>query len=334
MVRIGIVGTTGFATTLGIISARAGNETFLWARSSAEADDLETRRENVRLLPGAIFPENLNVTADAALALGGSEIVVVSVPSVTMRQNLDAVRPSLNPEASVLCATKGIEISSGKLMTELIAEGLKLDSKRVGVLSGPNFATEIAAGKAASTTVAFEQEAAARRVQEALNTQLFRLYTSSDVIGVELGGALKNIIAIGAAFIDGIGMGANVKAAFVTRGLHEITRLGVALGARPETFSGLSGMGDLIATCYSELSRNYRLGLLLAAGTPLESALEQLGRTAEGVPTTQAAVRLAEKCGVEMPITLATNDVLTGRLKPEDAAIALLTRKPQPEVRY
>lgn len=334
MVRTGIVGTTGFATTLGIISARAGNETYLWARTEAEAEELQNHRENARLLQGAQFPDNLIVTADTDHALRDSEIVIVSVPSVTMRPNLLAVKASIRPEAAVLCATKGIEVSSGKRMTELIVEGLELDQQRVGVISGPNFASEIAAGKAASATVAFTKEDVAQKVQEALNTQLFRLYTSTDVVGVELGGALKNIIAIGAGFIDGFGLGANGKAAFVTRGLHEITRLGVSLGAKPETFAGLSGMGDLIATCYTELSRNYRLGLSLASGTSLEDALEKLGGTAEGVPTTRAAVRLAKKRNVEMPIALATNEVLEGRLRPEDAAAVLLSRKPQPEVRY
>ncbi len=334
MVRIGIVGTTGFATTLGIISARADNPTWLWSRSAAEADRFEESRENARLLPGARFPERMSVTADPAEALQESDIVVISVPSVTMRQNLQAVSEFISSEATVLCATKGIEIESGKRMTELMVEELNVDPATVGVLSGPNFATEIAAGKAASATVAFSDESTAQKVQDALNTNIFRLYTSTDVIGVELGGALKNIIAIGSGFIDGVGMGANVKAAFVTRGLHEITRLGVSLGALPETFAGLSGMGDLVATCYSELSRNYRLGQTLATGAPLEEALERLGRTAEGVPTTRAAVRLAQKHAIEMPIAVATNDVLEGRLKAQDAAAVLLARKPQPEVRY
>ncbi len=334
MVRIGIVGTTGWSTTLGIVSARAGNQTFLWSRREAEAEQLQTDRENVRLLPGARFPENLIVTADSIEALQDAEIVVISVPSVTMHQNLLAVGSSINADTAVLCATKGIEVSSGKRMTELIVEDLGIDPNRVGVLSGPNLAPEIASGKAASATVACADESTAQRVQEALNTQLFRLYTSTDVIGVELGGALKNVITLGAGFIDGVGLGANLKATFVTRGLHEITRLGVSLGARAETFAGLSGMGDLIASCYSNLSRNYRLGQSLATGISLETALEQLGGTAEGVPTTQAVVRLAEKRGVEMPIALATNDVLEGRLRPEDAAAVLLARKPQPEVRY
>lgn len=334
MLRIGIVGTTGWATTLGILSARAGNDTVMWARSDTEARQLEKSRENVRLLPGAAFPTQLTVTGDAAAALAQADIVIVSVPSVTMRQNLRAVSGNVPEGAVVVCATKGVEITSGKRMSELIAEELQLNQQRVGVISGPNLAPEVAAGKAASATVAFPGQQAAEQVQQALNTQLFRLYTSTDVTGVELGGALKNIIAIGAGFIDGVGMGANAKAAFVTRGLHEITRLGVALGAKPETFAGLSGMGDLIGTCYSNLSRNYRLGQSLAQGTTLDEALSQLGGTAEGVPTTRAAVKLAQRRSVEMPIALATHEVLSGSMRPEEAAAVLMTRRPQPEVRY
>lgn len=334
MARIGIVGTTGWATTLGILSANAGNETILWARSEANAQELESARENVRLLPDAGFPDNLAVSASADAALAQADIVIVSVPSLTMRQNLQAVRAAMPQDAVVLCATKGIEISSGKRMSQLIVEELDTVATRVGMLSGPNLAPEIASGHAASATVAFSEQSHAQAVQSALNSSLFRLYTSTDVTGVELGGALKNIIAIGSGFIDGVDMGANLKATFVTRGLHEITRLGVAMGARPETFAGLSGMGDLIATCYSPLSRNYRLGLLLAKGADLDEALTALDRTAEGVPTTKAAVRLAEKHDVEMPIALATNEVFEGRLRPEDAAGVLLARRPQPEVNY
>ncbi len=334
MASIGIIGTTGFATTLGIISARAGNVTTLWARSDAEAEQLESARENVRLLPGTKFPDDLSISANPESCFSNADLVIASVPSVTMRRNLQAVKSAIPDDVSLLCATKGIEVSSGKRMSQLIAEELDCAAERIGVLSGPNFAVEIAAGRAASATVAFTNADRAEAVQNALNTNLFRLYTSSDVTGVELGGALKNIIAIGSGFIDGVNMGANVKATFVTRGLHEITMLGVAMGARSETFAGLSGMGDLIATCYSDLSRNYRLGKSLATGASLDAALTTLARTAEGVPTTRAAVRLAETHKVEMPIALATNEVFEGRLKPEDAAGVLLARRPQPEVRY
>lgn len=333
MSKIGIIGTTGWATALGIIAARAGNQAVLWARSSADAKELSEARENRRLLPGTKFPDNLSVSDDPTAALSGADIVIVSVPSVTMRKNLQAVKSAIRSHSLLLCATKGIEVSSGKQMSHLLTEETGLPAEQIGMISGPNFAPEIAAGKAASSTVAFTEEANATMVQEAMNTNLFRLYTSTDVTGVELGGAFKNIIAIGAGFIDGVDMGANVKAAFVTRGLHEITRLGVSMGARPETFAGLSGMGDLIATCYSDISRNYRLGQTLASGASLESALESLGGIAEGVPTTKAAVNLAEKHSVEMPITLATNAVFEGKLRLEDAAGVLLARRPQPEAK-
>jgi glycerol-3-phosphate dehydrogenase (NAD(P)+) len=334
MPNIGIIGTTGWATTLGILAARAGNRAILLARTEEEASILQADRENCRLLPGAGFPDDLTVTSDPETALGTADILLIAVPSVTMRRNLENVNKAINRDAPLVCATKGIEISSGKRMSELISYELEGHNGPIGVISGPNLAKEIASGKAASATVAMKDTDAAELVQKAFNTQLFRIYTSTDVTGVELGGALKNIIAIGAGFIDGFGLGANAKAAFVTRGLHEITRLGVSMGARPDTFSGLSGMGDLIATCYSPLSRNYRLGMALADGKSLDHALESLGGTAEGVPTTRAAVRLAENRGVEMPITLATHAVLAGELKPSDASAVLMARKPQPEIRF
>lgn len=316
---------------LGILGANGGHEVRLWARSEDEAAELETARENTRLLKGARFPDSLSVTASATEAFSEAEIVVVVVPSVTIRDNLRKVRDSIPPEAPVVCATKGIEIESGKRMSELMAEELNTDPAKIGALSGPNLAPEIAAGKLSSATVAFPDAAAAELVQQAFISANFRVYTSLDVTGVELGGALKNIIAIGAGFIDGVDIGANAKATFVTRGLYETTRLGVAMGANPATFAGLSGMGDLIATCYSELSRNYRLGLSLAAGHSLDEALERLGRTAEGVPTTRAAVRLAQRMGVEMPIAETTHRVLSGELKPEQAGMALMSRAPRPE---
>jgi glycerol-3-phosphate dehydrogenase (NAD(P)+) len=335
MPEIGIVGTTGWATTLGLLAARSGHSVALWARSAAEAEELSRARQNHRLLPGVTFPSLLTVTASATEALANAQTVVFAVPSVTMRWNLQAVRNAVPADAQLVCATKGLEIETGKRMTELIAEELgDSELSRTGVISGPNLAPEIAAGKLSSATVAFPDPEPARSVQQQFGSDSFRVYTSADVIGVELGGALKNIIAIGAGVIDGLDMGANTKAVFVTRGLHEITRLGVAMGARPETFAGLSGMGDLIATCHSNLSRNYRLGQFLASGLSLPEALEKLGRTAEGVPTTRAAVQLAKRHGVEMPIAETTLKALTEGLSPREAAIALMTRAPQPEVRF
>ena len=332
MITVGIVGTTSWGTTLGLLAAKAGHRTSLWARTEQRAEELNSQRENRRFLPGATFPDLLTVTASPEAAFAGADVVIIAVPSLTLRKNLDAVAGSVNDAAMVVSATKGIEIASGKRMTQLIAEMWPtVPPDQIGVLSGPNLAPEIARGRPASATVAFPHTGNAQFVQEVFNSDLFRVYTGRDVIGVELGGALKNIIAIGAGFVDGVGLGNNAKAALVTRGLHEITRLGVAMGAEPLTFAGLSGMGDLITTCYSPLSRNYRLGGGMATGSGLEEALRSLGSTAEGVPTTRAAIRLAQRYGVEMPITETTNAVFEGRMSASDAILALMRRAPQPE---
>jgi glycerol-3-phosphate dehydrogenase (NAD(P)+) len=267
-------------------------------------------------------------------SISSAELVIVVVPSVTVRDNLNQIGSAISAESNIVCATKGIEISSGKRMSQVIAEELPaFNPDKIGVLSGPNLAPEVAAGNPATATIAFPNDQIGETVQEQLSSEVFRVYRSEDVIGVELGGALKNIIAIGAAFIDGAGLGANAKAAYVTRGLHEITRLGVAMGAKPETFAGLSGMGDLLTTCYSPLSRNYRLGIGLASGRDLDTVLTELGQTAEGVPTTQAAVRIAKNLDIEMPITNATHAVLFEGASPTDAIRDLMGRTLQPEVK-
>jgi glycerol-3-phosphate dehydrogenase (NAD(P)+) len=333
--QIGIVGTGAWATTLGILLARTGNNTTLWSRSDSRAAELTTARVNERSVPGVAFPESMTVTDSLDVALGNAELVLVVVPSITIRENVRNIRDAIPTTTNVVCATKGIEISTGQRMSQVITDEMpEFPADQIGVLSGPNLAPEIAAGNVASATVAFPSDSIAENVQAMLSSELFRVYRSEDVTGVELGGALKNIIAIGAAFIDGAGLGANAKAAYVTRGLHEITRLGVAMGAKPDTFAGLSGMGDLLTTCYSNLSRNYRLGLGLASGQDLASVLKDLGQTAEGAPTTQAAVRLATELGIEMPITAATHAVLFEGASPSDAIRDLMGRTLQPEVRY
>ena len=332
--RIGILGTTSWATTLGLLLARQGHDAVMWARSVEEADLLNRDRENRRHMPGAEFPGNLTASASAAEVFSDAPLMLVVVPSVTMRKNAAAIAAAVPGNAVVLSATKGIEIETGRRMSELLAEELpQVDPAHIGVLSGPNLAPEIAAGMPGSATVAFAQHETARKFQSVLTSEVFRVYTSDDVTGVELGGALKNIIAIGAGIIDGLRLGDNAKAAFITRGLYEITRLGVAMGARLDTFAGLAGMGDLIASCYSDLARNHRLGRSLAGNLGLERALEDLGQVAEGVPTTQAAVKLAERHEVDMPITRATHRVLFDGLPPKDAISELMRRTPQPEVR-
>ena len=295
---------------------------------------MTSARVNERSVPGVEFPGSMSVTASLEESFANSNLVLVVVPSVTVRENLRKIAHALPANSIVACATKGIEIESGKRMSQVIAEELPgIDSGRIGVLSGPNLAPEIAGGQVATATVAFPDDSVGESVQAILSSEKFRVYRSEDVTGVELGGALKNIIAIGAGFIDGADLGHNAKAAFVTRGLHEITRLGIAMGASADTFSGLSGMGDLVATCYSPLSRNYRLGMGIASGRNLESVLTSLGQTAEGVPTTRAAVRLARELGVEMPIAAATYSVLFEGADPANAVSELMGRTLQPEVR-
>jgi glycerol-3-phosphate dehydrogenase (NAD(P)+) len=333
MARVGVIGTTAWGLTLAVVLARRGHDMTVLARTGAEASDLERARRSPRLPDGADFPPTLRVTADPAEALGQAGIVLVAVPSVTMRANMRAQGKIMPPACLIISATKGIEIETGRRMSELIAEETGHDASKIGALSGPNLAPEIAQGLIASATVAFPDEANARVAQGALNSEVFRVYRSDDLNGVELGGALKNIVAIGAGFIEGFSLGDNAKAAYVTRGLHEITRLGVAMGARAETFAGLSGMGDLVATCYSGLSRNRRVGQELARGRKLPEILRDLKQTAEGVPTTQAASRLARELGVEMPITEMTRRVLFEDLTPQKAVEALMRRAPQPEVR-
>ena len=335
MKHIGIVGTGAWATTLGILLARTGYETVLWSRSETRAAELERSRVNERSVPGVQFPASMSVSASLDRSFSESELVIVAVPSVSVRENLKHISYALSAVTSIVCATKGIEIESGKRMSEVIIEelpGFCLDN--IGVLSGPNLAPEIAAGKISSATVAFPSSSVSESVQSILSSDVFRVYRSEDVKGVELGGALKNIVAIGAGFIDGAGLGANIKAAYVTRGLHEITRLGVAMGAKADTFAGLSGMGDLIVTCYSTLSRNYRLGFGLASGRDLQSVLKELGQTVEGAPTSQAAVRLAHQLDIDMPITTATHAVLFEGASPRKVVNDLMIRTLQPENKH
>jgi glycerol-3-phosphate dehydrogenase (NAD(P)+) len=331
--HIGIIGTGAWATTLGILLARNGNKTVLWSRTESRAQELTSARINERSVPGVEFPDLLTVSPSLEASISSANLVIVVVPSVTVRENLNKIGSAIPAESNIVCATKGIEIATGKRMSQVIAEELPgFNPDKIGVLSGPNLAPEVAAGNPATATVAFPSDEIGEKVQEQLSSDVFRVYRSEDVVGVELGGALKNIIAIGAAFIDGAGLGANAKAAYVTRGLHEITRLGIAMGAKPETFAGLSGMGDLLATCYSNLSRNYRLGIGLASGRDLDTVLKDLGQIAEGVPTTQAAVRIAKELGIEMPITNATHSVLFDGASPTDAIRDLMGRTLRPEV--
>ena len=327
--RVGVIGTTSWGTTLAVIMARRGIDVRLLARTETEAGLLERARENRRFVPGAKFPESLTVTASAAEAVDGAGLAIIAVPSRSFRANLRAAAPAIGGATVVVSATKGLEVGTCLRMSEVLAE--ELPGAQICSLSGPNLAREIIDGKPTSTVAASSAEDPARQVQDMLNSSTLRVYTNSDIVGVELGGALKNIIAIGAGICDGMTLGDNAKAAFLTRGLTEITRLGVAAGASPMTLAGLSGMGDLIATCSSTLSRNHYVGEQLAAGRSLTEIRSSMTNVAEGVDTTAAAMELARRLRVEMPITRATFDILFNDVAVDQAVSALLVRAPTPE---
>ena len=332
MARVGVIGSTGWGTTLAIVLANNGSEVLMWARTQEEADELEQARENLRLLPGAAFPPGMRVTASLEEAISGADMVAIVVPSRSLRENVRGLLPYASPRSIFLSATKGLEKASAKRMSQVMEEELpEAFHDRISVLSGPNLAREIAQGMPASTVIASRREEVALSAQELFTSPSFRVYTNTDVVGVELGGSLKNIIALGAGICDGLGYGDNGKAAFITRGLVEITRLGVAAGANPLTFAGLAGLGDLVATCSSRLSRNRYLGEQLAAGRKLEEILSSMKNVAEGVDTTVGALTLASRLNVEMPLTQAIGDVLFQGLNPLQAVADLMGRAPGPE---
>jgi glycerol-3-phosphate dehydrogenase (NAD(P)+) len=335
--HVTICGTGSWGTTLAIVCAGAGARVTLLARDADEADRLRADGENRRFLPGYPFPPRVAITSNIAAGLHRCTAFLFVVPTQTMRANAARVAPYLLAEsgdgpALVNCA-KGLEVETLYRMTEVLQATLPPAwGARLAVLSGPNIAREIAGGKPATSVVAATDPAVAVQVQEAIHGPTFRVYTNSDVVGVELAGALKNIIALGAGVIDGYGLGDNTKAAFITRGLAEITRLGCAEGGQALTFAGLAGMGDMMATCYSPHSRNHRLGVALARGTPLPEAQRALGGVAEAVPTTRAARALALRHGLDLPIIEQAYAVLFGG-KPALAAMTdLLARDPTDEM--
>lgn len=329
---VAVVGTTSWGGTLALILTRRGIGVRLLARSKAEAQRLASDGELVARLPGHPFPPSLRVTADWAEGMDGAPFVVFAVPSHTLRDNARRAAPHVPADAIVISACKGLEQGTFKRMSVVLAEELPGAAPNLCALSGPNLAREIVRGLPSATVIASPSADAASSVQRLFNSPTFRVYTNADIIGTELGGTLKNVMAIGAAICDGMALGDNAKAAFVTRGLAEMVRLGVAAGAQAATFAGTAGFGDLIATCYSNLSRNYRVGLALAEGRTLEEAIESLGgQVAEGVGTTSAALEMANALGVEAPIAAATARVLFDGASPQDALLELMARAPRQE---
>ena len=332
MDRVAVIGTTTWGTTLAIILARKGLPVTLLARSSEESQHLAAARQNSRFLPGVEFPAALTVSGDPKTALAGTAMVILAVPSSSFRKNVKQHLSLLKEAAVLLSASKGLETDGGMRMSQVLEDELPSAlHSRICVLSGPNLALGVADGKPASTVVASRHHATAEQAQSLLMSPLFRVYTNEDTVGVELGGALKNIVALGAGICDGLGYGENGKAAFITRGLAEITRLGVAAGASPITFAGLAGLGDLVATCASPQSRNRFVGEQLAAGHTLDEILATMKNVAEGVHTTGPALEMARRLDVEMPIARATYRVLAEGLDPRQAVVELMGRPPTSE---
>jgi glycerol-3-phosphate dehydrogenase (NAD(P)+) len=330
-VRMTVIGSGAWGTTLSLLACRAGARVSMWVRDPHEAESIASRHENIRFLKGIPLPAEIAVTSDLAEACHDANLIVFVVPSHSMRVNAALTAPYTG-DAYVVSATKGLEPSSFLRMTEVLREelGEGVDD-RLGAISGPNLAREIAVGKPAATVIAGPGQVI-ECTRAALMGPRFRCYSSHDVIGVEIGGALKNVYAIGAGIGDRLEAGDNAKAAFVNRAIVETARLGVALGAEPLTFAGLAGLGDLLATCASPLSRNNQVGRRLAAGEPLSAILTSMSSVAEGVATTEAARDLSRRTGVEMPIVDQLASVLFEGKHPTDAIASLMERDAREEL--
>src|SRR5215467_603381 len=331
MTSVGVIGSGAWGTTLALLLARANTETILWEYKPERAVEMQQHRENTLFLPGFPFPKMLKVTSDVQEAAEGKDMLILVTPSQRMRENVRLLSNYVDNHTIFVNASKGIEISTLKRMTEVIREELPKAGNRIAALSGPNMSREIAEGKPTAAVVAAYDQEIAVQARTLLTAANYRVYTAHDVVGVELGGALKNIIAICTGMNDGMNMGDNAKAAFITRGLAELSRLGLAAGAHPMTFAGLAGIGDLIATCASPLSRNHQLGQRLGAGEKLEDILSSTHTVAEGVYTTKAALKLAERYHVELPITYQLSLVLFEGHDPYEAIIQLMARDPKHE---
>jgi glycerol-3-phosphate dehydrogenase (NAD(P)+) len=329
---LAVVGAGAWGTALAIQATRAGFAPRLWVYETELLGILRTSFENPWFLPGVRLPESIEPIGDLGAVVSDAETVVIAVPSHVFRGVAGAMAPHVAAGARVLSAAKGIEEDHLARMSEILGEVLPgAAGRRVAVLSGPTFAQEVGQGRPTAAVVAAADAGVARELQAALSTPTFRLYTQRDVTGVELGGALKNVMAIATGIADGLELGTNARAALLTRGLAEITRLGVALGARPRTFAGLAGLGDLILTCTGELSRNRRLGLALARGQSLTDWQAGTRSIAEGVRTAQAGLALARRSGVDAPIIAEVAAVLFERKAPREALLALLSRSARPE---
>ncbi len=317
----GLLGGGSWGTTVAALIARNAPVT-MWARDRGTVDEINTRHSNAKYLPDAVLPESVRATTDIEEVVANMDVIVMGIPAQSFRGVLEQIKPHIRPWVPVISLSKGLELSTGKRMTELINE--VLPGHPAGVLTGPNLAREIMSGYAAASVIAMEDEVIVRELQKLFHSGLFRVYTNHDVIGCELGGVLKNIIAIAAGMGDGQGAGENTRSAVITRGLAEITRLGVAMGGEPQTFAGLAGTGDLIATCTSPQSRNRTVGYELGKGRTIEEIVNEMFMVAEGVKSAPAVVAMADKYDVDMPIAREVLQVVQDRSTARDAFRGLL----------
>jgi glycerol-3-phosphate dehydrogenase (NAD(P)+) len=329
--RAAVLGAGAWGTTFAAVLADAGCDVTVWGRDAAVCEAITRDHRNERYLPGIDLPARVTGEADAAAAVAGADVVAVAVPSQSARAVLTPLADALAPGAVAVSLMKGVELATDRRMSEVMGEALRLPAGRLAVLSGPNLAAEIAARQPTATVVASADTGTAERVAAACASGYFRPYTNDDVVGVELCGAVKNVIALAVGIAQGRGFGYNTTATVITRGLVEITRLGLALGADAETFPGLAGLGDLVATCSSPLSRNHTLGKHIGQGMTLDEAIAATGGTAEGVKSCRAVLELAQKVGVEMPITAGVVAVLHEGMPVDDMARGLLSRPQKSE---
>jgi glycerol-3-phosphate dehydrogenase (NAD(P)+) len=331
--RCTVLGAGSWGTALASLLAGKGYTVTAWDKEVAVLEDIAKSHRNERYLPGAHLPTTLHATPDIVKALEGAELLVLAVPSHAIRPVVIEAKRHVHAGVPIVCVAKGIELDSLMTMSEVIEDVLPVPlHPYVAVLSGPSFAKEVAKGLPTAVTVAARWERIAKHVQDAFHTKTFRPYTSGDVVGCEIGGCVKNVVAIAAGISDGFGFGANALAALITRGLAEISRLAVRKGANPLTLSGLAGLGDLVLTCSSDLSRNRTVGRGLAAGKTVEAIQKELGQVAEGVRNARSARDLAHRLGVEMPISETVYRVLYEGLAPREAVTAIMMRETKPEI--
>ena len=320
-----VVGAGSWGTALAILLAKNGNQVWLWGRDAKRMQDMEQSRYNKRYLPENKFPDNLIPTSDLEEAASNADHILLVMPSKSFRSALQQLKPHVTDHAGIASASKGLEPETFKLLDQLIREELG-EHRDVAIVSGPTFAKEVANGLPTAITVASANQTYATQFATLLHNDTFRAYTSADTAGVQVGGAIKNVLAIAAGIADGMQLGANSRAALITRGLSEVTRLGIALGGELDTFMGLAGLGDIVLTCTDNQSRNRRVGLALAEGKNLDDILQDLGQVAEGVYTTKEVHLLAKKLGVDMPITEHVYRIIYENEDPRVAVKSLLTR--------